>query len=94
MPPANADSSSAPAANHGHAPTDNASTAGAKHAAFGGGFVDSVSLSAPGEQLGGSVSYADGVYVATQPGPPVEHATGTSPADAASKLVHNVYRIT
>ena len=91
----NADPGVSPAASQGHAIRDGASTPSGKHAApGGGGFVDSVSLSAHGEQVGGTVSYADGVYVASEPGPPSEHATGTSPTDAANKLVMTVYRVT
>lgn len=90
-----ADAADSPAAKRSPAPGDKDPVEAAKHAAAGGGgFVDSVSLTSNGALLGGSVSVSDGVYVATQPGPPVQHATGNSPIDAANKLVRSVYRIT
>ena len=57
------------------------------------GIVDSVSLSAHGERVMGTVTYSSGEYVASEPGPPQVSASGNSPSDATSKLVMAVYRL-
>lgn len=99
IPPAVSIQSSTVDTSAARAATRSASAAPASAPQDGGqpvsssGVVDSVSLSTDGGQVSGTVSYFGGEYVASEPGPPQVSVSGSTPTDAANKLVMTVYRI-